>query len=50
MKFQFQLGAIGSNKKKTLKIAVVDGYIHLKNVQAPGKKRMETGELLRGLR
>ena len=43
-------GEIITDGKKTLKIAVVDGYIHLKNVQAPGKKRMETGELLRGLR
>ena len=35
--------------KKTAKIAVLDGYINLKSVQVAGKKRMEIGELLRGM-
>jgi len=46
----YKTGEIITDGKKTLKIAVADGYVHLKNVQAPGKKRMETGELIRGLR
>lgn len=46
----YKIGEIITDGKKTLKIAVTDGYVHLKNVQVPAKKRMETGELLRGLR
>jgi methionyl-tRNA formyltransferase len=43
-------GTIVSDMKKYAKVAVNDGFIVLKNVQAAGKKRMEIGELLRGLR
>ena len=43
-------GTLVTDQKKYAKIALRDGYIHLKSVQAPGKKRMETGELLRGMR
>lgn len=49
-KHNHRIGEIITDGKKTLKIAVIDGYVHLKNVQAPARKRMETGELLRGLR
>ncbi len=44
------VGTIISDGKKFAKIALKDGYISLKSVQAPGKKRMEIGELLRGMR
>lgn len=43
-------GTFISDGKKMAKIALKDGYLHLKSIQAPGKKRMETGEFLRGLR
>jgi len=44
------IGTIVSDGKKQAKIALKDGFILLKSVQAPGKKRMEIGELLRGLK
>lgn len=47
---QHPVGTLVTDNKKYAKIALRDGYIHLKSVQAPGKKRMETGELLRGMR
>ncbi len=43
-------GSVCTDGKKEAKIALKDGFIILKVVQAPGKKRMETGELLRGLK
>ena len=42
-------GAILSTKKE-MKIAVTGGYIHLKEIQLPGKRRMETGDVLNGLK
>lgn len=47
---QDTIGNLITDGKKFVKIATINGYIHLKNVQLPGKKRMEIGELLRGLR
>ena len=44
------VGSIVTDGKKFAKIALSDGFIQLKSVQAPGKKRMEIGELLRGMR
>lgn len=44
------VGTVVTDGSKMLSIALKDGYIRLLNVQAPGKKRMETGEWLRGLR
>lgn len=44
------LGTLVTDRKKYAKIALVDGFIVLKKVQAPGKKRMDIDELLRGLR
>ena len=41
-------GTVITDGKKYAKIALKDGFIILKSIQAPGKKRMETGELLRG--
>jgi len=46
----FQVGTLVTDGKKYAKIAMKDGFIHLKSVQAPGKKRMDIGELLRGMR
>ena len=47
---EFSVGEVITDYKKFAKIAVQDGFILLKSVQAPGKKRMEIGELLRGMR
>jgi len=44
------LGTVITDGKKTAKIAFADGFVHLKSVQIAGKKRMEIGELLRGMR
>ena len=44
------VGTLLTDGKKYAKIALSDGFIQLKSVQAPGKKRMEIGELLRGMR
>ncbi|MDD3321114.1 MAG: methionyl-tRNA formyltransferase [Paludibacter sp.] len=44
------LGTVETDGKKYAKIALSDGFIHLKTVQVAGKKRMEIGELLRGMR
>ncbi|MBO0323435.1 methionyl-tRNA formyltransferase [Muricauda sp. CAU 1633] len=35
--------------KKTLKVAVSDGYLHLLEIQLPGKRKMETSAVLNGL-
>ena len=42
-------GTVISDGKKEAKIALADGYLHLISIQAPGKKRMNTGDFLRGL-
>lgn len=47
---EFISGTLITDTKKVAKIALKDGFIHLKSVQAPGKKRMEIGELLRGMK
>ncbi len=44
------IGTVVTDQKKFAKIALKDGFIALKSVQAPGKKRMDIGELLRGMR
>jgi len=49
-KHDLAIGTIVTDGKKYAKIALTDGFIQLKSVQAPGKKRMEIGELLRGMR
>ena len=43
-------GTVLIDGKRYLKIACADGFVKLLSVQAPGKRRMETDELLRGLR
>jgi methionyl-tRNA formyltransferase len=45
-----EIGTIVSDGKKFAKVALKNGFLHLKVVQAPGKKRMDIGELLRGIR
>ncbi len=47
---QLPLGSLKTDGKKFAKIALKDGFLVLKEVQAPNKKRMEIGEFLRGLR
>lgn len=44
---QNTLGQIIVNKKE-LKIAVVDGYVHLLQIQLPGKNKMKVADLLNG--
>ena len=44
------VGTVLTDGKKFAKVALSDGFISLKSVQVAGKKRMEIGELLRGMR
>lgn len=44
------IGTVETDGKKYAKIALKDGFLVLKSVQMAGKKRMEIGELLRGMR
>ncbi len=44
----FSVGQVITTKKD-MKIAVVDGFIEIKSLQFPGKKRMKTTELLNGI-
>ncbi|MDD4968439.1 MAG: methionyl-tRNA formyltransferase [Paludibacter sp.] len=44
------VGTLETDGKKFARIALHDGFIGLKSVQVPGKKRMDIGELLRGMR
>lgn len=46
---QLPLGKVVTDGKKFAKIALKNGFLVLKEVQAPNKKRMEIGEFLRGL-
>ncbi len=47
---ELPIGTFVTDGRKFAKIALKDGFILLKSVQLPGKKRMEIGELLRGMR
>jgi methionyl-tRNA formyltransferase len=49
-KHDFALGTLVTDGKKYAKIALSDGFIILKSVQIAGKKRMDIGELLHGMR
>lgn len=44
----FPSGTILTDNKTYLKVAVTDGFINIKSIQFPGKKRLKTDELLRG--
>lgn len=43
-------GTLLTDGKSILKIAVKDGFISILSLQLPGKKRLKTGEFLRGFR
>lgn len=47
---ELAVGTVVTDGKKYAKIALEDGFICLKSVQVAGKKRMDIGELLRGMR
>ena len=47
---ELAVGTVVTDGKKYAKVALSDGYINLKSVQIAGKKRMDIGELLRGMR
>ncbi len=42
-------GTLITDGKTELKVALTDGYLHLKTLQLAGKKRMEATDFLRGL-
>jgi methionyl-tRNA formyltransferase len=44
----FDCGKICTDNKKYIKIAVQDGFLHLKTIQMAGKKSMSAEEFLRG--
>lgn len=44
------IGTVVSDGKTFLKVAAADGYLHLKEIQLSGKKRMKTEDFLRGFR
>jgi methionyl-tRNA formyltransferase len=46
----FPVGSIISDNKKVLKVACINGFVHLLELQAAGKKRMSTEEFLRGFK
>jgi methionyl-tRNA formyltransferase len=43
-------GTVATDKKKTFKIASKGGYVHILELQVPGKKRMKTEAFLAGFR
>jgi methionyl-tRNA formyltransferase len=43
-------GAFETDKKTYLKMAAAHGYIHVKEMQLEGKKKMAVGDFLRGYR
>ncbi len=47
---QFHIGAIESDSKTFLKVACSNGFIHIKELQMAGKKRMSIEEFLRGFK
>jgi methionyl-tRNA formyltransferase len=45
-----ETGKIQTDGKSYMKIAVAGGYLHIKSLQLPGKKRMNIEDFLRGFR
>jgi methionyl-tRNA formyltransferase len=43
-------GTLVTDSKKFLKVATKDGYLHLLQIQVPGKKRLSIEDFLRGFR
>lgn len=50
VKHETEIGDFLSDGKTYLKFATPDGYIHLKEIQLEGKKRMKIDEFLRGIK
>lgn len=50
VKHQYPLGTVLTDYKTYLKIALSDGFIYLKTIQVPGKRRMDIADFLRGRR
>ncbi len=46
----YPAGSLHSDHKSYLKVAAWDGFIHLKEIQQAGKKKMATEEFLKGFR
>ncbi|MCL1943447.1 MAG: methionyl-tRNA formyltransferase [Candidatus Azobacteroides sp.] len=49
-KHDYPCGTLKTDGKTFLDVAVSEGFIRLKNIQLPGKKRMNTDECLRGFK
>ncbi len=47
---RFEPGTIRTDGKSFIHVAVVDGFLAVKELQLPGKKRLKTDELLRGFK
>ena len=45
---EYPTGTLTTNGRTELKVALSDGYLHLKTLQLAGKKRMEVTDFLRG--
>ncbi len=45
---EYPTGTLTTNCRNELKVALSDGYLHLKTLQLAGKKRMEVTDFLRG--
>ncbi len=43
-------GTVLTDEKKVLDVAVSNGYIRLKSIQLPGKKRLSIEDFLRGFK
>jgi methionyl-tRNA formyltransferase len=44
------IGTLISDNKKVLKVACINGFVHILEIQASGKKRMNSEEFLRGFK
>ncbi|MBQ8502411.1 MAG: methionyl-tRNA formyltransferase [Bacteroides sp.] len=47
---QLPVGTLLTDGKNYIRIAVTDGFVGIRSLQLPGKKRLKTDELLRGFR
>ncbi len=47
---QLPAGTLLTDGKTYIRVAVADGFINIRSLQLPGKKRLKTDELLRGFR
>ena len=44
------LGTLHTDGKTFLKVALTDGFLHLRQIQLAGKKRMDITDFLRGFK